>query len=156
MSAPARPAIIASVFYRDPMAALKWLEAAFGFELAELLVDSEGRLQHSEMRHGDGLFMVGGEWADWVRSPAGTGGANTQLLRVSLESDIDGHCARARAAGAVIEREPEDQFYGERNYMAVDPEGHHWVFGQAVREVSIAEMEAATNMKFVKTELVDG
>ncbi len=151
--AQSRPTIIPSVFYRDPMAALKWLEAALGFELAELLVDSEGRLQHSEMRHGDGLIMVGGEWADWVKSPASAGGANSQLLRVNLEGDIDGHCARARAAGARIEREPEDQFYGERSYMALDPEGHCWSFGQPVRQVSIAEMEAASGLKFVKTEM---
>ncbi len=144
--------IIPSVFYNDPMAALAWLEAAFGFELAELLIDSKGELAHSEMRVGEALISVGGVWADWIKSPA-SAGANTQLLRVHLDDDLDGHCERARRAGARIEREPEDQFYGARTYMAVDPEGHRWSFNQPVREVSVAEMEAATGMKFVKTEM---
>ncbi len=37
----------------------------------------------------------------------------------------------ARSAGAVIEREPKDQVYGDRTYAAFDPEGHHWYFAQS-------------------------
>jgi uncharacterized glyoxalase superfamily protein PhnB len=62
-------------------------------------------------------------------------------------SDIDAHCARARAAGAEIIVEPADQFYGHRTYRARDHEGHVWTFAQPVREVSAAEMEAATGLK---------
>jgi hypothetical protein len=40
--------------------------------------------------------------------------------------------------------EPADQFYGDRTYMAVDPEGHHWTFSQPVRNVSKEEMEKTT------------
>ena len=54
---------------------------------------------------------------------------------------------RARAAGAHISQEPEDQFYGDRTYRAIDPEGHVWVFTQPVRAVSVAEQEAATGLK---------
>ncbi len=36
------------------------------------------------------------------------------------------------AGGAKILDEPEDQFYGDRRYSAVDPEGHHWYFAQHV------------------------
>jgi uncharacterized glyoxalase superfamily protein PhnB len=44
--------------------------------------------------------------------------------------DLDGHHHRARAAGARILREPEDQPYG-RLYCAEDLEGHRWMFMQA-------------------------
>jgi uncharacterized glyoxalase superfamily protein PhnB len=37
--------------------------------------------------------------------------------------DIDAHFARARGAGAVIDREAEDQPYGQREYGARDLEG---------------------------------
>jgi uncharacterized glyoxalase superfamily protein PhnB len=43
--------------------------------------------------------------------------------------DADAHCERARGAGAVITREPEDLDYGSREYSARDLEGHHWHFG---------------------------
>jgi uncharacterized glyoxalase superfamily protein PhnB len=39
----------------------------------------------------------------------------------------------------VIVREPADQFYGDRSYMAKDPEGHVWSFAQTVRQVSREE-----------------
>ncbi len=142
------PSVIPSVFYRDPTAALDWLQRAFGFELAMLLEDAEGRLAHSELACGSGLISVGNEWAEWTRSPAGLSGANTQSLRIALEGDIDAHCARARAAGARIVAEPADQFYGARTYRALDPEGHCWTFSQDVRTVSIEEMEKASGLRF--------
>lgn len=55
-------------------------------------------------------------------------GGNTQAPYVIVQ-DVDGHCARARAAGAEIIMEPEDQDYGGRNYGARDPEGNAWSFG---------------------------
>jgi len=143
-----RPAFIPSIVYKDNRAALKWLQAAFGFEPNEVLTDAEGNIVHAEMSHDDGVVMIGNEWFDWTRSPASVGGKNTQRVHVRLLRGIDEHCARARQAGATIVMEPADQFYGDRTYMAADPEGHHWTFAQAVRDVSLREMEEATGFKF--------
>jgi uncharacterized glyoxalase superfamily protein PhnB len=142
-----RPSFGPAVFYRDPWAALDWLESAFGFERSMVISDKDGRLAHAEMRFGDGYIMVGAEWADFIASPASVGGKNTQLIHVQLEQDIDGHCGRARAAGASILMDPADQFYGDRTYRARDPEGHVWTFAQAVRSVSREEAEAASGLK---------
>lgn len=147
---PHRPSFIASLVYTDNGAALEWLETAFGFQPSEVLTDSDGKIVHAEMTHGDGVIMIGNEWLDWARSPASIGGKNTQRIHVRLESGIDEHCARARQAGATIVAEPQDQFYGERTYMAADFEGHHWTFSQPVREVSREEMEAATGFTYRK------
>lgn len=142
-----RPDLVSGVFYKDPLAALDWLEKAFGFERSMVITDKEGNLGHSEMRFGDGLVYVGSEWADYVASPGSVGGKNTQSIHIHLKNGIDEHCARARAAGAVIVREPEDQFYGDRVYSARDPEGHVWSFGQTVRQVSREEAEKASGLK---------
>ena len=88
------------------------------------------------MSHGDGVVMIGSEFAEWTRSPASLGGKNTQRVHVRLAHDIDEHCARARRAGAEIAMEPADQFYGDRTYMAVDLEGHHWTFAQPVKHTT--------------------
>jgi uncharacterized glyoxalase superfamily protein PhnB len=140
---PGRPVFISSLIYRDNRAALEWLENAFGFEICEVLTDAKDNIVHAEMRHGEGVIMIGNEWAPWTKSPASVGGSNTQRIHVRVERDIDAHCARARNAGAVIAMEPADQFYGERSYMAVDLEGHHWTFSQPVKYVTRAEMEQA-------------
>jgi uncharacterized glyoxalase superfamily protein PhnB len=137
---------VSSVHYRDPKAALAWLEQAFGFETTMAI---DGPPEAPEMCHyemscaGRGRVMIGAEWTEFARSPASVGGANTQRLHVQLPDGLDQHCERARAAGAVIEMEPADQFYGDRSYRAVDPEGHCWTFSVHVRDVSLAEAEAA-------------
>jgi uncharacterized glyoxalase superfamily protein PhnB len=148
MTASSRPSFIPSLAYRDNRAALAWLESAFGFEPSEVLTDAQGNIVHAEMSHGDGVVMIGGEWADWTRSPASLGGKNTQRVHVRLDHGIDVHCARARQAGARIVMEPADQFYGDRTYVAADLEGHYWTFSQPVRSVSREEMERATGFTF--------
>lgn len=148
MDAPfRRPSLGSALYYKDPLAALDWLEKAFGFERKMVITDSEGKLVHSEMRFGDGYIMVGMEWADYAVSPAATGGRNTQSIHVHLQDGIDAHCGRARAVGAVIVREPADQFYGDRVYAARDPEGHVWSFAQTMRHVSREEAEKASGLK---------
>jgi len=142
-----RPSFGSAVFYRDPRAALDWLEKAFGFERSMVITDEDGRLAHSEMKFGDGYLMVGSEWADFVASPASVGGKNTQLIHVQLQDGIDTHCERARAAGAAILMEPADQFYGDRTYRARDLEGHVWTFAQTVRSVTREEAERASGLK---------
>ncbi len=112
-----------------------------------VITDAEGKLGLSKMRFGDGYIMVGSEWTGYVASPASIGGKNTQTIHVQLKDGLDPHCERARAAGAEIVREPEDQFYGDRVYTAKDPEGHVWSFGQTVRRVSREEAEKASGLK---------
>lgn len=147
-----------TVFYRDPIAALKWLERVFGFEVTSLITDPQGRLAHSQLEFGGASLSVGGEWEGEIvgparmRSPASVEGINTQFIRIQLDDGLDEHCARAKAAGARILDEPTDQFYGSRTYRAMDPEGHVWNFSQEVREVSAEEMEKATGLKFSSLE----
>jgi uncharacterized glyoxalase superfamily protein PhnB len=142
-----RPSLGSQVFYRDPWAALDWLEKAFGFERSMVISDRDGRLGHAQMRFGDGYIMVGSEWAEFIASPASVGGKNTQSIHVQLQDGIDAHCERARAAGAAILQEPADQFYGDRTYRARDVEGHMWTFAQSVRYVSREEAERASGFK---------
>jgi len=138
----------AAVFYKDPLAALDWLEQAFGFERSMIITDSDGKLAHAEMRFGDGYIMVGSEWTDYVASPASIGGKVTQTINVHLaDGGIDAHCERARAAGAVILRPLSDEFYGDRTYSARDPEGHVWSFAQTMRTVSREDAEKASGLK---------
>jgi uncharacterized glyoxalase superfamily protein PhnB len=143
MTDTSRPSFSTGIAYRDPRAALAWLEKAFGFETTMVVEGEDGAVVHSEMRFGDGMIMVGQEWDALHKSPASLGGVNTQSVHVQITTDIDAHCARARSAGAVIIREPADQFYGDRLYAAVDPEGHQWSFGQTVTAMSQDEMSKA-------------
>lgn len=144
---PHRATLASAVVYKDPDAALDWLEKAFGFERSMVITDADGNLSHAEMTVGECYLMVGAEWAGHVASPASVGGKNTQSVHVHLDTDLDAHCERARAAGAEVVRQPEDQFYGDRVYSVKDPEGHVWTFAQTVRQVSREQAEKASGLK---------
>ena len=136
-----------ALFYQDPKAALAWLEKAFGFEVSLLLEDAEGNLVHSQMAFGNGYVMIGQEWSADHKSPKSLGGKNTQSVSIEIDTDIDAHFERAKAAGAVIYAEPETQFYGDRTYRCRDLEGHIWTVSQNVKVVSREDAEAATGLK---------
>jgi uncharacterized glyoxalase superfamily protein PhnB len=151
MTSPITPA----VSYRDPMAAMRWLEAAFGFETSLVVTDRDGNFGHGQMTFGEGQIDIGGEWSSpellgpaSMKSPASLGGVGTQFLRIELPSGLDEHCARARAAGAQITQAPEEQFYGSRTYRALDPEGHVWNFSELSKAVSWEEMQQASGLTF--------
>jgi len=143
-----RPHLTPALCYRNPRAALDWLEKAFGFELVFQVEGADGSIGHAEMRFGNACVMVGGEWSEDHKSPASLGGKNTQTVHISLsEGDLDAHCERARAAGAVIIVEPANQFYGDRTYRCKDPEGHIWTVSQPIEALSIEEMERRSGLK---------
>jgi uncharacterized glyoxalase superfamily protein PhnB len=124
------PAIIPYIRYEDAPAMLTWLEDAFGFK--RHAVHEEGdRIVHAEITYGNGMFMVGSTGDDEpeaARTPNQLDGKSTGGMYVVVD-DVDAHCAQARASGAEIVREPEEQDYGSRDYSARDPEGHTWSFG---------------------------
>ena len=142
-----RAPLMSAVCYRDPRAALAFLEAAFGFEVSMLIEDDAGNIAHSEMRFGNAVVMIGNEWSEDHKSPASIGGKNTQTVHIQIDMDIDAHCERARSAGMEIIAPLETQFYGDRTYRARDPEGHIWTVGQTVQAVTREEAETATGLK---------
>jgi PhnB protein len=121
------------LLYTDCEAALSFLSQAFGFEEVLRYVGEEGYINHAEMKLGDAHIYLGNPGPSY-RNPRQLGAA-TVGLSVVIDDGIDELCERARAAGADITEEPTDQDYGERRFMAKDPEGHLWFMGQVIREL---------------------
>jgi uncharacterized glyoxalase superfamily protein PhnB len=133
------PRITPYLLYEDVDAAVDWLVKAFGFTEHLRMKGPDGKANHAEIRLGDGVVMLGNPGTTY-KNPRHRGGA-TQLIHVYVD-DLDRHYEAAKARGAYISQEPADQFYGDRTYMAEDPEGHHWSFAQHIRDVDLAEMQA--------------
>ena len=127
------------LLYEDVAGALDWLARAFGFREHLRLTGEEGYVNHAEMRLGDAAIFLG-DPGDQYRNPKRLG-QETVGLYVYVD-DVDAHCERARAAGAEIVEDPEDQVYGDRRYTAVDLEGHHWFFAQLIADVAPEEWGA--------------
>ena len=140
----ARSTIGPVIWYRDPKAAIAWLETAFGFERRLVVEGEDGMIAHSELTLGDGYIMVVGPPREKAVSPMQFGGRATQSVHVQLTTSVDEHYARARAAGAAITRELATQAYGDRVYVCTDIEDHPWSFGQTVQVLSDDAVAEAT------------
>jgi uncharacterized glyoxalase superfamily protein PhnB len=114
--------IIPTLRYKDAKAALEFLERAFGFE-RHTVMENDGVIGHAELRHGDGVVILG---------TAGHGDARFDTGRSVIYVVVDDPDAlhdQATAAGAEIVMELTDQDYGSREFAAEDPEGNVWTFG---------------------------
>jgi uncharacterized glyoxalase superfamily protein PhnB len=128
-SAGGPPSLFPCLSYRDAPAAIEWLCAAFGFEKHAVYPGPDGTIAHAELRLGNGMVMLGSPKTEAPVPERGIGADDwAQTIYVALP-EVDEHCARARAAGATIVREPFDTDYGSRDYAARDPEGYLWSFG---------------------------
>jgi MerR family transcriptional regulator, thiopeptide resistance regulator len=119
--------VIPLLVYEDIPAAHDFLVKAFGFEPGGVHRDAKGQAIHGEVRVGDSTIWLHRVAPDRrTNSPRTTDMAGAGL--VVHVADVDAHCECARAAGARIEREPEDMPYAHREYEAPDLEGHRWWF----------------------------
>ena len=124
--------VIPVLVYPDVRAAVDWLTAAFGFveririgegHRAQLGIGTDGAVIVADVRHD--------------KQPPQPG-VVTHQLKVRVE-DVDAQVERARAYGAAVRQEPEDQEYGEREATVEDLAGHQWQFTQTLRDVDPAD-----------------
>ena len=106
---------------------------ACGFE-KQLVVPGEGEtIAYAQLVFGHSMIMPGsasthsGGYDDLVSTPA-EAGTNTQSAYVIVE-DADAHYASAKAAGAKMVLDIQDQDYGGRGHTCKDLEGYVWSFG---------------------------
>ena len=131
--------VIPYLFYKNGKSAIDFLAKAFGFEPRMVMPGPGESVMHAELGLGDFTLCLG---TPDGQTPAGKLPQRHSAVLVYVD-DVDAHCARARDAGATIETEPADMFYGDRVYNARDLEGQLWYFHKHVRDVSPEEMQAA-------------
>ena len=134
---PATPANTRTTFvsclrYRNAPAAIEWLCDSFGFERQLVVPGPDNTIAHAQLTFGNGMIMLGSvvesEYGRLVRQPDEIGGFETQSVYV-IVTDADAVYASARAVGAAIVIEINDEDYGGRGFSCRDLEGHLWNFG---------------------------
>lgn len=130
MPATSSPAV--GMRYRDVGAASDWLCAAFGFERQTVMADEAGATVYAQLTLGRAMVMLGGvrdtPLDKLMKQPDEIGGAETQSCYLVV-ADADAHHAQAKAAGAEVLLDLQDDDFGGRVYTCRDPEGHIWTFG---------------------------
>ena len=100
-----------------------------------------GSVAHAEIQIGDAVVIVEDEDPQrGTTAPPAGGVPGTPVFQFVYVEDVDATVARAVERGAILQRAPVNQFYGDRDGFIIDPFGHGWVVASHVEDVSPEEM----------------
>ena len=132
--------IVPALSYDDAAAMIEFLCRAFGFEERFRLDMPDGSIGHASLSYGGNELTLASAYPEGgLGGPSGLAHLHASIM--VYVDDVDAHHERAVAAGATILQEPEDQFFGDRTYRAVDPEGGNWWFHQEQEAISAEELQ---------------
>jgi len=115
--------MIPYLLYEDAPAAIAFLDKAFGFKEKFRFAMDDGNVGHAEVEYKDNVVMLATATDAMGHKSPKSLPAKHGFVMVYVD-DVDAHYEQAKAAGAKITKELEDQFYGDRTYGADDLEGH--------------------------------
>jgi PhnB protein len=110
---------------------LEFVKQAFGAEEKFRMDAPGGKIGHAEVQIGDSIVMMGDAGAENPAMPA--------MIHLYVD-DCDATYERALVAGGTSEREPTDQFYGDRSAGVRDSAGNLWWIATHVEDVPEEEM----------------
>jgi PhnB protein len=123
----------------DAAGAIEYYKRAFGAKERGRMESPEGKIAHAALEIGDSVVMLSDAFPQFVTRPPKEVGATTMSVFLYVE-DVDTVVKQAVDAGATIEREVEDQFWGDRFGSVTDPFGHNWAIATHIEDVPPEEM----------------
>ena len=131
--------ITPSLVVDDAAKALEFYREALGAKETYRLPMGD-KIGHAEIQIGDSRLMLSDEMPQMdALGPKSRGGATGSFM--VYVPDADAAVARAVKAGAKVVQPVENQFWGDRTGVVVDPFGHRWMLGTHVEDVSDEEMK---------------
>lgn len=132
--------LFAYLCVNDAAAAIDFYRKAFGATEKFRLTEPSGRIGHAELDFDGTTVMLADEYPEF--NILGPRPSESTPVTIHLHVDnADAVVARALDAGATLEREVQDEFYGERGGVVRDPFGHRWNIGHSIEELSPEEMQ---------------
>ena len=125
---------------KDAARAIAFYSEAFGAREKFRLTEPSGRIGHAELDFNGYTLMLADEFPEYNILGPQPGSNTTVTIHLHVD-DCDAMIEHAREAGAKVTMAPQDQFYGERSGVLIDPFGHRWNIGHSIEEVSTEEMQ---------------
>ena len=132
----------AYLIQRNCAAAIDFYKTALGAKERLRMQGPDETIGHAELEIGDSCVMMADENPKIGAFSAEHYGGSPVGLMIYVE-DCDAVYKSAIAAGAKSEREPADQFYGDRMSGVIDPFGFRWYIATHIKDVSPEEMQNA-------------
>ncbi|WP_438032377.1 VOC family protein [Sorangium sp. So ce204] len=125
---------------RSAAEAIEFYKRAFGAREDSRIPMPDGRIGHAELSIGRARFFLSDEYPELGAVSPETLGGSSPAVVVYVE-DVDALVAQAAAAGATIDRPPQDKPFGDRTAWLRDPFGHRWSFASRIEDVSPEELQ---------------
>jgi PhnB protein len=123
----------------DAAKAIEYYTKAFGAKETVRMEGPGGSIAHAELDIGDSKVMLSDPFPQFAtRPPKELGGTSVSVMM--YVEDVDAVVKQAVEAGATVETEVEDQFWGDRFGTITDPFGHVWSIATHVEDVPPEEM----------------
>jgi PhnB protein len=123
----------------DAAEAIEYYKKAFGAKERVRMDAPDGKIGHAELEIGDSLVMLSDPFPQAsTRPPKELGGTSASVFM--YVEDVDAVVKQAVDAGATIEMEIANQFWGDRFGTVADPFGHLWSIATHVEDVPPEEM----------------
>jgi PhnB protein len=123
----------------DAAQAIEYYKKAFGAKERGRIEAPGGKVGHAELEIGDSLVMLSDALPQFTTRPPKELGGTSASVFLYVE-DVDAVVKQAADAGATVEMEPADQFWGDRFGSVIDPFGHSWAIATHVEDVPPEEM----------------
>jgi uncharacterized glyoxalase superfamily protein PhnB len=118
--------------------AIEFFKQAFGAEEIHRAPDPSGKkIWHAQLKIGDSMLFVNDTFPEM-------GGAAFPANLWIYSEHVDAAFKRAVDAGATVKMPLQDMFWGDRSGTVSDKWGNQWNFAQHMHDVSMEEMQKAT------------
>jgi PhnB protein len=124
----------------DAAEAIEFYKRAFGAKENVRMHAPDGSIGHAELQIGDSKVMLSDPFPQSTVRPPSERGGTTASVFMYVE-DVDAVVKKAVDAGATVEMEVADQFWGDRFGTVTDPFGHVWSIATHVEDLTPEEIE---------------
>jgi len=127
--------------FKDARRAIDFYKNAFGAQERYTMPGPDGKgVMHAELQVGDSIIMMGDENPHENCKSAETIGGSPISFYLYVEN-VDAAFRRAVEAGAKVQMEVQEMFWGDRCGSVQDPFGYSWMIGTHTRDLTPEEIQ---------------
>ena len=149
MEARRNNTIAPSIRVRDMQKSLDFYTKTLGFHTTDKLTRRDGRIAHASLGFDSPLIMLSP--IEYIRTQRTKEELANNKLGVGVEfyidmsgyKKIDDFFAELKAKGITVINEPKTEFWGDRIFTVIDPDGYALTFSEHVNDVTSEAWTAA-------------
>ena len=123
---------------RDPASEIEFCVSAFDAVEVARRPGPDGGVVHALLTIGGEMVMIESEWPTLPSRAPAPDGSSPVMIFVYVP-DVDQALERAVARGAKLLIPAQNQFWGDRSALIMDPSGHVWTVATRIEETSAQE-----------------